>query len=886
MWGYTGILMSENGETDTGSGLSIDVIKAMAGSAVRRIRALGPGNSDDEDAADQFPGEFETASASQKDTEESAESVPSADSTGQTDDQSTDDQSTDDVANAEGSTEAPGDAGTDLRSTDSPPEDPEPGSVKKRVAPLAGLLNSLRSLSIPSPRVFRENLLAKMFAGLFVILLFAGGTAGFFYLDMDSQLDDQVDTQIRETANLQSDIYTAWFEDREDELESIGSDARLTTDDRGIQSGFLDSQLEQSEFETLHIVSLDSGEVLASSTEEAMGQSMHDRVDEELISATQFVTGQQYTSFGDETVVGMGDPLATREDEILIGEINATSGGPEVRQTTEDSRTIVVNEAGNPVLGQEGVGEGIVDVDAEETTVTSQGDWIYATATLDNGLFMVTQTPSEEAFALSESILQSFLVTLLVTFAVMSVVIGFGGRSIQKSITTLAARARAMEEGDLSVDLSTDREDEIGTLYGSFDGMRDALRERIAEAEKALEDAESARSQAEDARQEAESAREQAQQVNEQIESSASEYSEVMEAAADGDLTVRMKPNEENEAMTAIANDFNEMIAEFELVVDEVKQFASEVSTASDEVTASSGEVSTASEQVSEAIQDISASAVEQNESLQEVNAEMNDLSATVQEIAASSDEVADVAARTAETGREGREAANDAIEGMEMVREESQEAVDEIQELESQVEQVDELIARISDIAEQTSILALNANIEAARAGGDTDGAGFSVVAQEVKKLSEDAKQAAEEIENRLSSIRTQTERSAQAVQETSEGIEEHTSSVENAAQALAEVAENADKTNSGIQDISTATDEQAETTDQVVYMIDEAARIAQETTQDAETTTATAEEQTAAMAEVSKSASELSTQANQLSQALDRFVTDGSASHDQSTD
>ncbi|MFC7058247.1 methyl-accepting chemotaxis protein [Halovenus salina] len=724
-----------------------------------------------------------------------------------------------------------------------------------------------------------DNLLAKFVVGILLIVFLIGAIALFFQTSIADELDSQVSTQVEETAGLHADIYTAWQGNRFSHLAGVAGDEGLDVDNERVRSDLLTRGRDDSEyFAQIHLVDRESGEVLASSAEQAVGENLFERVNETLVTeSSEFIAPSRYTSPTGETVVGFGRQRLLEPSHVLIGEVPA-DGGPAFGQTIANSRTIIANQDGEAVFGQEDVDPAVVQREGSSSgnaTVTQTGGEIHGSQPIgDTGLTVVTSSPEGEAFAIRDSVIESFVIMLALAFGVLIVVGVVGGRSITNSITALNDRATEMENGNLSVEFETARTDEIGELYAGFASMRDSLRERITEAEEALSEANDARERAEGAREQAANAREEAETINEQIEASADSYSDVMRKAANGNLTVRMEPDNDNEAMAAIARDFNAMLKEFEATIQEITTFATEVATESEDVTNSSEEIRVASEDVSQAIQEISDGAMEQSDELQAVTAEMNDLSATIEEIAASSDQVASVAEETAETGRKGREDAQAAIDGMETIRAESQRAVEEIAQLEDQVQQVDDLIARMADIAEQTSILALNANIEAARASGD-GGDGFGVVANEVKALSEDAKEAADEVERRLESIRGQTQESAEAVQTASGHVDEHTESVENAAAAFSEVAEYAAETSDGIAEISAAADEQATSTERVVAMVDEVASIAERTTTQAENTAATAEQQAASMSSVSKNVTDLAEQAAQLSETLEGFET-----------
>ncbi|MCU4717057.1 methyl-accepting chemotaxis protein [Halapricum hydrolyticum] len=198
------------------------------------------------------------------------------------------------------------------------------------------------------------------------------------------------------------------------------------------------------------------------------------------------------------------------------------------------------------------------------------------------------------------------------------------GRNTARSIDRLTGKAEKMEEGDLEVDFSSSRIDNIGRLYDGFANMRDALQQQIQEAEQA--------------RKEAEVSRAEAMEMSNHLQETADEYAEIMQQCAAGDLTRRMEADGENEAMDRIAEEFNEMIDELEKTTGQLKSFADEVETAGEVVQTSSESVRDASEQVADSIQKISDDAYDQKERLQEISGTMDQIATDLETFAAEND--------------------------------------------------------------------------------------------------------------------------------------------------------------------------------------------------------------------------------------------------------
>lgn len=153
-------------------------------------------------------------------------------------------------------------------------------------------------------------------------------------------------------------------------------------------------------------------------------------------------------------------------------------------------------------------------------------------------------------------------------------------------------------------------------------------------------------------------------------------------------------------------------------------------------------------------------------------------------------------------------------------------------------MQQIAQKTAIIEGIANQTRMLSLNATIEAARA--QDHGKAFSVVASEVRKLSDITKKAAEEIKQLLMSSLNVSEK---------------------AGQMLSTLVPSIQKTTDLIQEISAASHEQSSGAEQVNLSIQQADQITQQNAGIAEETSASAEE--------------LANQARRLQQAIAFFTT-----------
>ncbi|GGI74439.1 methyl-accepting chemotaxis protein [Shewanella hanedai] len=207
-------------------------------------------------------------------------------------------------------------------------------------------------------------------------------------------------------------------------------------------------------------------------------------------------------------------------------------------------------------------------------------------------------------------------------------------------------------------------------------------------------------------------------------------HDSVTQAQTNFDLSIRIKGNSTDE-LGQLGNAFNEMMNDFEQVINRVRT--------------NTGSLLKASEQMETCANAMQRDVAIGHSETEQVASAMTEMSSTVQEIALNAVKASEASAAANIEAKAGNVEVSKTGQSIHLLAEEIGEASKAINELDNDIHGIVNVLGVISGIAEQTNLLALNAAIEAARAG--EMGRGFAVVADEVRSLAQRAQTSTEDI-------------------------------------------------------------------------------------------------------------------------------------------
>ena len=390
----------------------------------------------------------------------------------------------------------------------------------------------------------------------------------------------------------------------------------------------------------------------------------------------------------------------------------------------------------------------------------------------------------------------------------------FARNGIVRPIQRLTGVMSNLAAGKLDDEIAgTERKDEIGAMARTLDVFRaNEMQMREMEAQEAALQAQSKDLQ--------------------------SNISTIVAAAAAGDFSRRITKSYEDEDLSRFAGSVNELVANVDRGVSEVRRVIASLSHADltqemaghfqgdfaelqanvngamltlrstmSGILSTAGTITGNSRELSAAADQLAHRTEQQAASLEETAAALEEITTTVKTSTARAIEASDMVRETKESAEKSGDIVQSAIDAMGRIEQSSQ--------------KISQIISVIDEIAFQTNLLALNAGVEAARAG--EAGRGFAVVAQEVRELAQRSANAAKEIKTLINASAGEVKGGVSLVLSTGDVLSEIKDLVNRVNDHVVSIARAAQEQSAALGEINTAVNQMDQMTQQNAAMVEE---------------------------------------------------------------
>jgi methyl-accepting chemotaxis protein len=342
----------------------------------------------------------------------------------------------------------------------------------------------------------------------------------------------------------------------------------------------------------------------------------------------------------------------------------------------------------------------------------------------------------------------------------------------------------------------------------------------------------------------------------------------------EGDLTAEVRVSKS----TILSDETDDLAASVKAMLENLRGFVSETQQTAHRVAAAAQELMVLIQKVRDGNVGISSTVGGVADGVKNERAMLDSASEQIQSIASEIELNADrareafgFAAEANQKAGTGVEVARLAIEKMRLVFERVDETGIRVFDLEAKTSQVNHITEIITSVAHRTNLLSLNASIEAARAG--EAGRGFSVVADEIRKLSESAGHSADEISKLIHEIQSDTNKVADEMRESRQVIGEGREDVNTIASALGEISNAVGEAAARSEEIFHGADSHFMNADRMVSSVAEIAQVAVDNAASVEEVARTAQSQLEEVSAMVHSSEDLVSLAEQLRVATRDF-------------
>jgi twitching motility protein PilJ len=381
------------------------------------------------------------------------------------------------------------------------------------------------------------------------------------------------------------------------------------------------------------------------------------------------------------------------------------------------------------------------------------------------------------------------------------------GKTLTKPIQELQESAQKFGQGEMDVRAEVRSKDEVGQLAMTFNDMAD----RVVASSQSMEKTMRERQQESDLQ----------RKQKEELEEGVIRLLLGIEEASKGDLTV--KERVETGAVGAITDAFNATIGSLRGLVNQVLDASQQVNQKAQENT--------------ESVLNLSQNAIAQTQSIDQATQSVAQMAQSIESVSDTAQSAAAIARQGNEAAKEGQETMDQTVNSIYKIRGGVAEISKKSKRLAESSQEISKIVNIISSISEKTNLLAFNASIEAARAG--ENGQGFRIVADEVRRLAEMVNLSAQEIEQVILDIQSETAEMTRMMEESTSEVVTGTQLVQQTKETLQNLASISQEIDTLLASISTSTASQRLASVSVTEAMQGVAEVAKETSTSSQTVT-----------------------------------------------